>query len=132
MSNYNKQFSKEMICIVCPVGCHLSLVKVEDEWSVRGNQCIRGVDYGILEGTNPTRQLTSTVTVEDGIFPRLPVRTNSPIPKDRIKDVMKEIISIKVKAPITMGAVIIENVLGLGVDIIASRSLASLGYQPKT
>lgn len=116
----------EMICIVCPIGCHLE-VKTNGEsktgYSVIGAQCILGESYAIKELTNPTRIITTTVKFCGGVFRRLPVRTNTSIAKDKIFDCMKIINTVEVQAPIAMGQVIIKNILDTGVDIIASRSL---------
>ena len=70
---------KELICIVCPKGCHLK-VDEENGYAVTGNSCPRGAEYGKNELSNPTRMLTSTVCIEGGIYPRLPVKTSQAIP----------------------------------------------------
>jgi CxxC motif-containing protein len=111
---------KELICIVCPKGCHL---KIDENLKVTGNGCARGIKYGIDELTNPTRMLTSTVVILNGEISRLPVVTSNPIPKDKIMAVMKEINQVKVEAPIYVKDIIIPNVLGLGVDLIATRDI---------
>jgi len=111
---------KSLICITCPRGCHL---EVDDNMKVTGNSCIRGEKYAIQELTAPKRMITSTVRIESSNQRMLPVMTNAPIPKDRIFDVMKELAKVRVKAPIKIHDVIIENVLDLGVDIIATKSI---------
>lgn len=108
------------ICIVCPRGCHL---QVDDQNNVTGNTCLRGKEYAINELTNPTRMITSTVAVASEELHRLPVMTSSPIPKGRIFDVMAEIDKARAQAPVHIGDVVIENVLGLGVDIKATRNI---------
>ncbi len=119
--------TKEMICIVCPMSCHLS-VELEKNVvkSVTGNTCPRGVKYANEELTNPTRMVTSTVVIKNARLTRLPVASRSPIPKDKINDVMAQINKVKVKAPIARDDVIIKNVARTGVDIIASRSMESI------
>ena len=111
---------KELICIVCPKGCHL---KIDENLNVTGNGCKRGIKYGVEELTNPTRMVTSTVVVVNGEIARLPVVTSKPIPKDKIMDIMKEINKVRVEAPIYVKDVIISNALGLGVDIVATREV---------
>lgn len=113
---------KELICIACPIGCHLEIFP-EDDYRVEGNQCKRGVAYGKKELTDPTRMITSTVVIRGGIYPRVPVITRGEVPKDRIFDVMKEINQIVVSSPIKRGEVVIKNVLDLGVDVVTSRSM---------
>lgn len=113
---------KELICIACPIGCHLEIYP-EDDYRVEGNQCKRGITYGKKELIDPTRMITSTVVIEGGIYPRIPVITKGEVPKDKIFEVMKEINKVIVKSPIKRGTVVIENVLGTGVDIVTSRSM---------
>ncbi len=113
---------KEFICIVCPRGCHL---QVDDDLNVTGNFCPRGATYGHNEATNPLRNLTSTVQLISDNLTRLPVKTSNDIPKAKMFEVMKEINKVVVKAPIKSGEVIIKNVLGLGSDIVATRSIES-------
>ena len=117
---------KEMTCIVCPIGCQLEVRKNEqakEGYDVTGNQCPRGVAYGIKEMKNPTRVLTSTVKIIGAKLPRLPVSTKGPIPKGLMMDAMKEINLVEVTAPVEIGQVIIKNVLNTGVNIVASRSM---------
>ncbi|KGG80942.1 molybdopterin oxidoreductase [Caloranaerobacter azorensis H53214] len=117
---------KDMICIVCPIGCHLEIEKDEKSslgFKVTGNQCKRGQEYAIEEITNPKRILTSTVKIKNAHLSRLPVRTNKPVPKDKIFECMKEINKVEVTAPIRVGDVIIKNILGTGADVLASRDM---------
>lgn len=117
--------NKEMICIVCPMSCHINVTMNENGeiTQVTGNNCPRGDIYVRKELTNPTRMLTSTVRIIGGIYDRLPVITSSDIPKDKMFDVMAELNKVVVTAPVQVNQVIIKNVCNLGVDIIASRSM---------
>ena len=110
----------EMICIACPVGCHLT---VFDDLTVKGHKCERGKEYGIKELTNPTRIVTSTVKIIGAHKGRIPVRTENDIPKELIYKVMDVINAVVVDAPVHMGDIIVENILGTGVNVIASRSM---------
>ncbi len=112
----------ELICIVCPRGCHLS---VDENLNVTGNTCKRGETYGKNEVTNPVRVLTSTVKIEGGVIARLPVKTSVPVPKGRIFDVMTEINKVCAHAPVAINDVLIPNVLGLGADVVATREVDS-------
>lgn len=117
---------KDMVCIVCPMGCKLKVVKNDASqtgYEVEGNKCFRGADYGIKEMTNPTRALTTTVIISDASVKRLPVRTSGAIPKNKIKQAMGLINKVEVKAPIKAGQVIIKNILDTDVNIIASKSI---------
>lgn len=112
---------RELICISCPMGCRLS-VDMEDGIvsSVSGNGCGRGDIYARKELINPTRIVCSSVTVEGGSAPRVSVKTGEDIPKDRIFDCMRALKHIVVKAPVYIGDVILNNVAGTGVDIVAT------------
>lgn len=111
---------KELICIVCPKGCHL---KIDDQMNVTGNGCKRGIDYAKNEVTNPTRMITSTVKIKNGEIDRLPVRTNKPISKSKIFEVMKYLNNVEVSAPINIGEVIVSHILDTDVDIISTRKV---------
>ena len=113
---------KELICIVCPKGCHLK-VDEDNGYAVTGNGCPRGAEYGKAELTNPTRVVTSTVRIEGAVLPRCPVKTNGAIPKGMIFDIMAELDKVTLTAPVTVGQVVIENVCGTGIDVVAARSL---------
>ncbi len=116
--------NKEIICIICPVGCAMEVgADQTSEYVVTGNKCRKGHTYAIRELTNPTRILTSTVRVAGCAQKRLPVRTKEAIPKGRIFDCMRLINSVVVKPPVRISEVIIPDVLGTGVDVIASKSI---------
>lgn len=111
---------KELTCIVCPRGCHLV---IDDNLNVSGNFCKRGENYAKNEITRPMRNISSTVIIKSNIINRLPVKTSDNIPKDKIFEVMQEINKVTVSAPINVGDVVIKNVLDLGIDIVATRSI---------
>lgn len=112
--------TRELTCIVCPRGCSLS-VELDGEGgvlSVSGNLCPRGKEYAINECTHPVRVVTSTVRCECGSV--IPVKTAGAVPKELVFKVMKEINSALVKDGVEIGDVIIENVCGTGVDVVAT------------
>lgn len=111
---------KELTCIVCPRGCHLV---IDDNLNVSGNFCKRGENYAKNEITRPMRNISSTVIIKSNKINRLPVKTSANIPKDKIFEVMKEINKVIVSAPINVGDIVIKNVLDLGVDIVATRTV---------
>lgn len=114
-----------LTCILCPMSCSLELTLDEGRITeVTGNSCKLGAGYAEKEYTCPTRTLTSTVEIDDGVIERLPVKTNGEIPKASIIEAMREISGLKVSAPIARGHVICANVAGTGVDVIATRSLS--------
>ena len=112
---------KELICIGCPIGCHLSVDT--EKMTVKGNSCKRGEAYGINEVTNPVRVVTTTIKIDGATHSVLPVKTNNPIPKDLNFKCIEILNNITVKAPVKMGDVILENILDTGVDVIATREM---------
>ena len=113
---------KELICIVCPKGCHLK-VDEENGYQVTGFSCQRGEEYGRQELLHPTRVLTSTVRITGGLHARLPVKTNGVIPKEKMMQAVRLLDDICVQAPVKAGQVILPDILGTGVSFIATRSL---------
>jgi CxxC motif-containing protein len=90
---------------------------------VSGNQCIRGEHFGFKEYTNPERMLITTMRIENSKFPVIPVRSQKPLPKDQLLAAVKIVDDHVCNAPVTMGQVVIPNILGTGIDVIASRSM---------
>ena len=115
--------SKDIRCIVCPTGCLVHVENVNGELVIEGHSCNRGEEYAREEFIAPKRILTTTIRVENGFLPLIPVRSNTPIPKEKLQETLKEIAGTKVKAPIKMGDILIKNVIGLDANIIASRDL---------
>ncbi len=115
---------KNLTCVACPLGCPIE-VEIEngEVVSVIGNTCKRGDAYACTEITNPVRSLTTSVKVEGGVHPVVPVKSSGPIPKGKMFDCMKEINAATIKAPVKIGDVVIENILGLGVDIVATNNM---------
>ena len=111
---------KELICIVCPKGCHLQ-VDEDGDFAVSGNGCARGADYGRAELTNPTRVVTSTVRVQGADCRRCPVKTNVPVPKGRIFDIMDRIAQVSLRAPVAVGQVVVRDICGTGADLVATQ-----------
>ena len=114
---------KELTCINCPLGCTVS-VTVEDGQitNITGNTCKRGEVYAKNELTNPVRTVTSTVKVEGGTAYSVPVKTSDAIPKGKMKEAMAEINEAVAKAPIKVGDVIIDSIVGTGIKLVASAN----------
>ena len=119
--------TEEFTCIRCPMGCPLRL---EHEGKkiieVSGNQCQRGAKYAQQEFTEPQRGLSTTVAISNGQWDRLPVKTSIPVHKNRVLEAAREIHRMgRVQAPITIGQVLIKDLLGEpGLDVVATRSIA--------
>lgn len=115
---------RELICIGCPMGCQLKVTMKDGQVEkIEGNTCKRGAVYGEKEVTNPTRIVTSTVRVQGGQLPVVSVKTANDIPKGKIGECMMALKEVEVKAPVMIGTVILENVAGTGVNIIATRNV---------
>ena len=118
--------TKDLTCINCPLGCQISVKIDGDEVvEVSGNTCKKGEEYAIKEVTNPTRIITSTVIVEGGSGnnSQVSVKTETDIPKDKIYDVMDALKGVSIKAPVKIGDVIVEDVAGTDVNIVATRNI---------
>ena len=111
---------KELTCIVCPRGCRL---KVDDNMEVTGNACPRGKMYAINELTNPTRTITSSIRVSNRPYTLASVKTDKPVPKDKMFDVMREIDKLSIEAPTRIGQVVLANVLGTDSNIVITKDI---------
>ena len=112
-------------CINCPVGCRMT-VSLSDNGeflSVTGNTCPRGAKYAQQECTLPERMITAVIPVAGSETP-LSVKTASPVPKKLISSVIDELARVQVSLPVTIGQIVLPDVLNTGVDIIATRSLS--------
>ena len=110
-----------IICIVCPKGCHLTVD--ESTLAVTGNACPRGAEYGKNELTHPVRVVTSTVKVEGAAIGRCPVKTAGSVPKEKMFAVMDALYGVRLRAPVHCGDVVVADVCGTGVDIVVTREL---------
>ena len=113
---------RNLTCIVCPRGCQM-VVALSDSGAVEnveGNFCKRGVAYANDECTNPKRTVTSTVRCKSGAV--IAVKTKDTVPKDKMFDVMSEINKAVADDDVKIGDVIIENVCGTGVSVVATSN----------
>lgn len=118
---------RELICIGCPMGCMMTVSLDQGQiLEVSGNTCKRGDIYARKEVTNPTRIVTSTVRVEGGALPVVSVKTREDIPKGKIFDCVKALKKLTVKAPVAIGDVLLADVAGSGVDVIATKDVAAV------
>lgn len=114
---------RNIICVACPMGCGLTVEIADngDILSVSGNTCKRGNTYARTECTNPVRSLATTVKVNGGIYNVVPCKSAGSLPKDKIMECMTVINNAEVKAPVTLGDILVENILGTGINIIATN-----------
>ncbi|MBE6570628.1 MAG: DUF1667 domain-containing protein [Ruminococcaceae bacterium] len=119
---------KTFTCVVCPIGCELTVNYdendiIDEKISVHGNSCPRGEKYAKTELIHPERTLTSIVKCDSSTLSMLPVKTSSPIPKEKLFEAMKLINTITAKAPIKQGDILYKNFVVDGVDLVACRSV---------
>ena len=113
---------KKMVCIECPKGCVLS-VDIENckVVKVTGAKCPKGIVYAAAEIDNPSRILTATVLADGLDIKLVPVRTDKPLPKKDLFRAMEEIEKMRITKPLKCGDTIVDNFLGLGVKLVATR-----------
>ena len=114
---------KDLICIVCPMGCRLKVSGTADNLDVSGHICKKGISYAHDEITNPLRMVCTTVKITGGLHKVMPVKTDKPIPDKYKLEVVKEVNKIKLTAPIKMGDVVLANIFDTGVNIVAERDM---------
>ncbi len=126
----------ELTCITCPLGCSLSIEREADgSLTVSGNRCPRGIRYANEELLSPKRMVTATVRVLSGsgaghdrlaselMHERLPVRTSAACPKELVPELLQELYKLTVNLPVRRGDALLSNWRGLGIDVLASRTL---------
>lgn len=124
----SKQTRATYLCIGCPLGCHLEVCQQDasDPLKVEGHACRRGWDYALKEHTAPERMVASSVKITGSSWSRLPVKTLTAVPKDQIQRVCHALRDVVVQAPVRVGQVIVADVAGLSVDVVATRTLLSV------
>ena len=115
---------KEIICTVCPRGCHIQVEgEGETVLSVQDYGCKRGLEYASAEFAHPVRILTTTVRLAGVQNDLLPVRSSKPLPKEKLFDCMDVIRSVQVQLPVSRYDVVISDICGTGVDIVATKDV---------
>ncbi len=121
---------QEIICISCPIGCHLKVSSNdknpldEDKIVVENNKCARGEIYGKEEILAPKRVVTATCAVDSALMSRIPVKTDAPLAKERISALLDVLYKLELKIPLKTGTPVIQDFEGSGINIITTRSLA--------
>lgn len=115
---------RELTCIGCPLGCSITVTMEDAEiLDVTGNTCKRGDAYARKEVTHPTRIVTSTVRVSGGTIPMVSCKTKEDIPKEKIFAIINALRGITVPAPVSIGDILVQDVAGTGVDIVATKNV---------
>lgn len=112
---------KEYTCIICPRSCSLILEEKNGNFIVTGNSCRRGEEYAINEFTNPVRMITTTLHVTGSNLKCLPVISSGAVPREKLKDCLEYLYQLEIKAPVKLHDVLVENILGTGISILAAR-----------
>ena len=117
----------ELTCIGCPLGCPLNVTLEGNEVTeVTGNTCVKGEIYAKKEVTNPTRIVTSIVRVSGGTCCMVNVKTESDIPKNKIFECVEALKGVEIAAPVKIGDVVLADVAGTGVNVVAARNVSAL------
>lgn len=115
---------RELTCIGCPMGCQITVTLDGGEVkNVEGNTCRKGDQYARAEVTHPVRVVTSSVPAEGGEIAQVSVKTAGDIPKESIAAIMEALRDVRVTAPVRIGDVIVRDICGTGVDIVATRNV---------
>jgi CxxC motif-containing protein len=113
-----------LTCVLCPVGCELEIRKDEaGEPEVLGNQCDKGIPFAVEEVLHPKRNLATSVPVRGTASRMVSVRLSGPVPREMIFPILAAIARLRPKAPVGRGQVLVADVLGTGVDVIATRTV---------
>ena len=125
MSSAGELTTYKYLCIGCPLGCRLELDEDEagEIVEIRGASCRKGDRYAEQEHTDPRRMLTTTVAVEGALWPRLPVKSADTIPRDLVVDACRALATVQVRAPVRLGDVVVEDVAGTGIAVLATRDM---------
>ena len=115
---------KEIICTVCPRGCHIQVEGDGDQvLNAEGYSCKRGLEYANTEYAHPVRILTTTVKMVGVEGDLLPVRSAQPLPKEKLFDCMDVIRKTEVKLPVKCYDVVVADICGTGVNIVAPKNV---------
>jgi CxxC motif-containing protein len=117
----------EIICVTCPKGCTLRVKHEGKEVLEVLDGCKRGEEYAICELQDPRRMVASTVRVDGGLHPLVPVYTRKAFPKHLIPKLARELRQVEIPAPVKINQVVLANALGTGIDVVASRDMPKLG-----
>jgi CxxC motif-containing protein len=112
-----------LTCILCPVGCELEVRRTERGLEVKGHQCEKGIGFATEEVLYPKRNLATSVPVKGSETRLVSVRLSDRVPRDMIFPILRAIAGLRPEAPVRRGQVLIADVLGTGVDVIATRTV---------
>ena len=108
---------KKITCIICPRGCAMTANIAENGVTVTGHTCPKGEEYAVRECTNPVRTVTAAVRVANRYNTMVSVKTDAPVPKDKMMDVMAALHKVQVQAPAKIGDVVLADIFGANVIV---------------
>jgi len=114
---------RELTCIICPIGCRITVDAADGDFVFSGNKCPKGAEFARKEITAPLRTLTTTVRTTFPGIPVLPVKTSGEAPKDKLNEIIRELSKLVIKERIGIGETIVADILGTGIDIIATSDM---------
>jgi CxxC motif-containing protein len=112
-----------LTCLLCPIGCELDVEIEGERLEVRGHQCAKGIDFASEEILRPKRNLAASVPLRGAANRMVSVRLSGRVPRELLFPILAEIARLRPSAPVRRGDILIPNVLGSGVDVIATRSV---------
>ncbi|PLV60165.1 DUF1667 domain-containing protein [Thermotoga sp. KOL6] len=119
---------KNVVCVQCPIGCKIKVELTDDGHikSITGNKCPRGLEYAKDEIQDPKRVVPTSIRVLNGELPLASVKTDKPIPKRFIPELMKIVKEVKVEAPVKAGDVVLKDLFGTGANLVVTRTVRRL------
>lgn len=113
-----------LTCINCPLGCELTAsVESSRVLAVACNQCKLGIAYAEKEVVSPMRMATTTVRLGGAAIGAAPVRSASPVPRNKVAACVAALKNTELTAPVRMGQVVFPNICDTGVDMVATREI---------
>ncbi len=112
-----------LTCIMCPIGCELQVIVLDEKMEITGNKCEKGKEFAVEEILHPKRNLATSVPIQGCEHRMLSVRLDQRVPRDQIFPILNEISRLRPVPPILRGQVLIENILNTGSNVIATRTV---------
>lgn len=103
---------KILTCIVCPKGCTLEAEIEGEKVNVCGQGCPRGAEYATSECLHPMRTVTIALRVANRENVMVSVKTEKPIPKQKMMEAVGILRTLNVNAPVAVGDVVCESLFG--------------------
>ena len=103
---------RNLTCIICPRGCSLVAESNCEQITVTGHSCPKGEEYAINECLHPVRTVTTTVRVTNRYNTMGSVKTETPVSKDRMMEVIALLRTHSVEAPLKIGDVVLADACG--------------------